>query len=192
MLMNLSFYKKGLLKIFSDFVLFTKEYNLPCEIVLTENHPYLSKYTLKNPNLIVFSIGNFEEVTAHDSRSGVFYRNVNEFCLNFEVFFFSFKLLGTNDKPSDSVLDLYGLFTDYLHDASRSFIIIVDIDENYELKTKYFIHTVSNMLNSGLLKINSNYSDVCYSVNQAFMASIQSCELLKEKVKGGINAKKNV
>lgn len=188
MLMNLSFYKKGILKIFSNFNFFASKYNLDCDIILSDNHPYLSKYTLNNPNLVVFSIGDFNDLTANDSRGGPFYTNSNEFCFNFEVFLFSFKLSGKNEKPNDSVLNLYGLFTDYLYDAHNSFIVVVDKDDKYSVKTKYFIHTVSNMLNSGLLRINSNYSDVCYSVNQSFMASVQSYEFLKLKPQGDNNA----
>lgn len=185
MLIPLSKYKRTLINLLQDFTYFAKEYKYPCEIIASENNPYLNKYVLKHPHLIVIKIDNFGDVFEHTSRGYCECEFYNVLSISYQVFFFSFKVEGINNKPSDSVLDLYGLFSDYITCNGKSFYIEIKDSEEHVIKVKYYIHPTTNMLNLGMLNINSNYTGVCYTCNQGFIANIKAQGFC---LKGGLDA----
>lgn len=178
MLIPLSQYKKGLINLLQDFTEFSKKFNLPCEVVASDNHPYLNKYTLKHPHLIVFKYENFEGVFDYGSRDCTDCETYNMFGIDFQIFFFSFKIDTVNDKPYDTVIDLYGLFSDYIKCNGKSFVLELESDES-KIKIQYFLSATTNMLNSGMLNLNSNYTTTCYTCSQSFRSKIKAEKTFK-------------
>ncbi|WP_038358851.1 DUF764 family protein [Borrelia hispanica] len=184
MILDITTVEKCLISTLKEFIKFASIYNLDVGIINTYNHPYMSQYTINNSNIIAVHFNNIDGLFNHNSRTGVFYNNVNEFAINFQLYFMAL----TNNSNKDAyerLMLLYTLFSDFLYDFATQSFTFTPEDNDYQINLKFYIHHTTNMQNNGLLDINSNHSNLTYCLSQGFRANIQ---IEEEKIKEKNNA----
>ncbi|AWG43357.1 hypothetical protein CR532_05240 (plasmid) [Candidatus Borreliella tachyglossi] len=120
-------------------------------------------------------------------RSGSFYENVNEFNLNFAIFFISLVTTQDPDAPHRP-LQLYSLLSSYLYANKYGLTVDCD-DEAYQARIEYYLYPTSGMQHNGLIAINTNISNNAYASSMTFKASIKVQEFLNEEYLNDLNHK---
>ncbi|WP_024654628.1 DUF764 family protein [Borrelia hispanica] len=185
MILDITTIEKCIISTLKDFIKFASIYNLSVDIINTYNHPYMSKYTVDNSNIIAVQFTDIDGLFEHNSRTGVFYNNVNEFAIHFQLYFMALTS-NSNKDAYERLMLLYALFSDFLHDsATQSFTFTPEDNCDYQKNLKFHIRHTTNMQNNGLLDVNSNHSKSTYCLSQGFIANIQ---IKEEKVKEQNNA----
>ncbi|UPA18617.1 DUF764 family protein [Borrelia puertoricensis] len=171
---------KSLISYFKNFKERTSKLALNLDLINTYNHPYMSKYTLECANIIAIKFENMDDLTL-GSRAGAFYKNVNEFVLNFQIFILSQVISSKERDAYYTMFQIYSLLSDFIYENTHK-VTLQSEDERYLTELNFYIYPTTNMQNSGLVKIDSNYSNAAYCCNQAFKASVQVIEqLIKEE-----------
>ncbi|XAV46600.1 DUF764 family protein (plasmid) [Borrelia miyamotoi] len=80
--------QKYIITILKNFKEFVTQFDI--QVINTYNHPYMSKLTVDNENVLVIKFDNVEGLFNHNMRTGAFYDNVNEMSMLFTLYFICF------------------------------------------------------------------------------------------------------
>ncbi|UPA16755.1 DUF764 family protein (plasmid) [Borrelia coriaceae] len=180
MILNIKVIHTCLLDYLKSFKEVIKNLGINLDIIHTYNHPYMSKHTTKLENICAVKFENIDNLLIPNSRCGEFYSNVNEFSLHFQIFILS-QVINSQDRDSYyTMLQIYSLLTDFIYENTCKLTLEQEEDDKYSVQVNLYIYPTTNMQNSGLIKINSNYSNVAYCCSQNFKANAQIIQKLKE------------
>ncbi|UPA10177.1 DUF764 family protein (plasmid) [Borrelia nietonii YOR] len=173
MILDITTIKQSLISVLKDFTKFASIHKLDVDIINTHNHPYMSEHTVKKPNILAIKFENLEGLFNHNLRTGSFYKNVNEFGICFQIYFMAFA--NVNKNAYKRLMSLYTLFSDFLHDLGTQRFTFKPEEgiSTHEIELKFYIYATTNMQNSGLIDIESNYSKLAYSASCGFKANVQ-------------------
>ncbi|WP_024654662.1 DUF764 family protein [Borrelia hispanica] len=177
MILDIDKIQKYIIIIVKKFKELVSEFDI--EIINTYNHPYMSQLTVKKQNVLVIKFDNVEGLFTHNSRTGAFYDNVNEFSIFFMLYFINFINNESERITYSRNMKLYELFSDFLHD-SQSHKFTIDSSDEYNILLNIFIYNVSNLNQSGFVKLNSNHNNLAYCSSCTFKTNLQIIEKLKE------------
>ncbi|WP_024653623.1 DUF764 family protein, partial [Borrelia persica] len=104
---------------------------------------------------------NVDGLFKHNSRTGAFYDNVNEFSIFFMLYFICFIHDESERTTYSRNMKLYTLFSDFLHD-SQSHKFTIDSSDEYNILLNIFIYNASSLNQGGFLKLNSNHNNLAY------------------------------
>ncbi|AHH10043.1 Putative cytosolic protein (plasmid) [Borrelia parkeri SLO] len=168
---------KSLISYFKIFKERISKLEIKLDLINTYNHPYMSKYTIQCENIIAIKFENMDDLTL-GSRAGAFYKNVNEFSLHFQIFILS-QVINSKDKDAYyTMFQIYSLLSDFIYENTCKLTLEQEEDDKYSIRVNLYIYPTTNMQNSGLVKIDSNYSNAAYCCSQAFKANVQVIEQL--------------
>ncbi|WP_210376589.1 MULTISPECIES: DUF764 family protein [Borreliella] len=162
-----------LIQILTKFKKYLDLKEIELEILNTYNHPYLEKFATNASNLIVLKSESFEGLTPRNLRGRNFCKTSNEFRLRFSLYFLSFTLLKAYRDSYESVCKVYEHFLEFLYENKFRFDFIKELEGDYCLLLTYYLCSLSNLNNDGLLGVSNMHSNMCFSFNQIFLANIQ-------------------
>ncbi|SCW38712.1 protein of unknown function [Borreliella japonica] len=162
-----------LIKILTKFKKYLDLKEIELEILNTYNHPYLEKFTTNVSNLIVLKSESFEGLTPRNLRGRNFCKISNEFRLRFSLYFLSFTLLKAYRNSYESMCKVYEHFLEFLHENRFRFEFVKELESGSCLLLTYYLCSISNLNNDGLLGVSNMQSNMCFSFNQIFVANIQ-------------------
>ncbi|WP_215538811.1 DUF764 family protein [Borreliella bavariensis] len=165
-----------LIKILTKFKQYLELKEIELEIVNTYNHPYLEKFSTNVSNLIVLKSESFEGLTPRNLGSRNLFKTSNEFRLRFSLYFLSFTFLKTYKDSYETVCKVYEHFLEFLHENRFWFEFRKEFGCDSYLLLTYYIYSISNLNNDGLLGVSNRISNMCFSFNQIFVANIQALE----------------
>ncbi|MCD2409480.1 DUF764 family protein [Borreliella burgdorferi] len=162
-----------LIKILTNFkkYLYLKEIEL--EILNTYNHPYLEKFTTNTSNLLVLKSESFEGLTPRNLRGRNSCKEFNEFRLRFSLYFLSFVLFKAYKDSYENICKVYEHFLEFLHENRFKFEFTKELEGDSYLLLTYYLCSISNLNNDGLLGVSNMHANMCFSFNQIFVANIQ-------------------
>lgn len=162
-----------LIKILTKFKEFLDLKEIELEILNTYNHPYLEKFATNTSNLIVLKSESFEGLTPRNLRGRNFCKTSNEFRLRFSLYFLSFTVLKAYKHSYESVCRVYEHFLEFLHENRFRFEFTKELDNGSYLLLTYYLSSISDLNNDGLLGVSNMRSNMFFSFNQIFVANIQ-------------------
>ncbi|WKC75726.1 DUF764 family protein [Borreliella valaisiana] len=162
-----------LIQILTKFKKYLDLKEIELEILNTYNHPYLEKFATNASNLIVLKSESFEGLTPRNLRGRNFCKTSNEFRLRFSLYFLSFTLLKAYRDSYESVCKVYEHFLEFLYENKFRFDFVKELEGGYCLLLTYYLCSLSNLNNDGLLGVSNMHSNMCFSFNQIFLANIQ-------------------
>ncbi|WKC77567.1 DUF764 family protein (plasmid) [Borreliella turdi] len=163
-----------LIKILTKFKHDLRFKEIELEILNTYNHPYLEKFATNTSNLIVLKSESFEGLTPRNLRGRNFCKTSNEFRLRFSLYFLSFTLLNAHRDSYENICKVYEHFLEFLHENRFRFKFTKKLDDGSYLLLTYYLCSISNLNNDGLLGVSNMRSNMCFSFNQIFVANIQA------------------
>ncbi|AYE37101.1 hypothetical protein DB313_06250 (plasmid) [Borrelia turcica IST7] len=164
----------------------SQERAIELEVINTYNHPYLASYNPRAGNILVVKFDTIDNLFENATRAGKFYTNINEFTLNFALFFISFIVeadLLENTDAYNNMLAIYELFSEFLYNNNYRLkleSINNTAEHSYTTNITYYIYPTSGMQNNGLLTLDSRNSNSAYCANNAFKASVRVEEILEK------------
>ncbi|WKC79407.1 DUF764 family protein [Borreliella tanukii] len=162
-----------LIQILTKFKQYLELKEIELEILNTYNHPYLEKFATTTSNLIVLKSESFEGLTPRNLRGRNFCKTSNEFRLRFSLYFLSFTLLKAYRDSYESMCKVYEHFLEFLYENKFRFEFVKELESGYCLLLTYYLCSISNLNNDGLLGVSNMKSNLCFSLNQIFLANIQ-------------------
>ncbi|WPM06399.1 DUF764 family protein (plasmid) [Borreliella sinica] len=165
-----------LIKILTKFKEYLVLREIELEILNTYNHPYLEKFATNTNNLIVLKSESFEGLAPRNLRGRNSGETSNEFRLRFSLYFLSFTLFKAYRDSYESMCKVYEHFLEFLHKNRFRFDFIKELENSSYLLLTYYLSSISNLNNDGLLGVSNMQSNMCFSFNQIFVANIQVLE----------------
>ncbi|WP_369126980.1 MULTISPECIES: DUF764 family protein [Borreliella] len=104
------------------------------------------------------------------------FKTSNDFRLRFSLYFLSFPFLKTYRDSYETVCRVYEHFLEFLHENRFRFEFRKELESDSYLLLTYYIYSISNLNNDGLLGVSNKRSNMCFSFNQIFFANIQALE----------------
>ncbi|AJA90729.1 hypothetical protein OY14_04580 (plasmid) [Borreliella chilensis] len=173
MILGLTESVQFLIKILTAFKEYLNLKGIELEILNTYNHPYLEKFATNVNNLIVLKSESFEGLTPRNLNGSSFCSSSNEFRLRFSLYFLSFTLLKACQDSYNSMYKVYEHFLEFLHENRFRFEFKKELENGSYLLLTYYLCSISNLNNDGLLGVSNRHSNMCFSSNQIFVANIQ-------------------
>ncbi|QTL83999.1 DUF764 family protein [Borrelia miyamotoi] len=96
MILDIYNIQKYIITILKNFKEFVTQFDI--QVINTYNHPYMSKLTVDNENVLVIKFDNVEGLFNHNMRTGAFYDNVNEMTYALYTVFHLFYTKQTSKK----------------------------------------------------------------------------------------------
>ncbi|QTL84219.1 DUF764 family protein [Borrelia miyamotoi] len=177
MILDIYNIQKYIITILKNFKEFVTQFDI--QVINTYNHPYMSKLTVDNENVLVIKFDNVEGLFNHNMRTGAFYDNVNEMSILFTLYFICFIQNKPQKNAYTRVLELYSQFSDFLYYGKQN-TFIIDSNE-YITLINIYIYNTSNLNQSGALKLHSTHESLAYCASSSFKANVQIIETPKER-----------
>ncbi|WKC84928.1 DUF764 family protein [Borreliella lusitaniae] len=162
-----------LIQILTKFKKYLELKEIELEILNTYNHPYLEKFATNTNNLIVLKSESFEGLTPRSLSGRNFSKTSNEFRLRFSLYFLSFILLKAYRDSYERICKAYEHFLDFLHENRFKFEFTKELESGSFVLLTYYLCSISDLNNDGLLGVSNMQSNMCFSFNQIFIANIQ-------------------
>lgn len=171
MILDLDNVQTLLISTLENFKLFANTNNLKTDIVNSYNHPFVRDYSkLQCSNVLVIKFNEFDDIMSPKCRVGSFYKNFNEFYLHFEAFFISFQSQINTKQTHANMLKLYTLFAQFITERGQTLATTKQKDKDYNIEVDFTIFSISNMLYSGQLNLQSPNSHIAYVCSENFKA----------------------
>ncbi|AWG43286.1 hypothetical protein CR532_04630 (plasmid) [Candidatus Borreliella tachyglossi] len=178
MLLSLYESQTFLIKVLLKFKEYLKRQSLNIELINSYNSLNLSDLPENHSDLLVVRPEGYEELVPRSLRSGGFYGNVNEFSLNFTIYFLGF----TRDCCCElatycNLHSVYEHFLEFLHESSHRFEFLQQLENSSKLSINYYIKAISNLNNEGIKNVSGGRNRSCIGLSQIYRANIQAVEI---------------
>ncbi|WKC58700.1 DUF764 family protein [Borrelia sp. P9F1] len=177
MLLGLCESQEFLIKILLKFKEYLKKACLEIELLNLNGNLYLSDLQDNHSNLLVVKPEGYEGLSPRELRSGGFYKNVNEFGLDFTLHFMGFVRDLSESELYCNLHGIYEHFLEFLHLSAHKFEFTKKLKSPYSLSLNYYINATSNLSNNGFIRISGRRNRAVLGLSQTYRANIQAIEI---------------